>query len=152
MFIRWKLRAGIVIGLTLYKRFGVREKQVTALKGHDIEEANIGIVRRRKPVRGSIDARADIRAFRGWYSSRDYGAAKCVHPFGPVQFLHERRRIQELAIDAIENIEKAVSVGLHQQATGFALGVAHIRDIHQYGCFIGVIVEDVVRRELEKAF
>ncbi len=61
---------------------------------------------------------------------------------------HEGCSLQELAIGPVENIEKAVAIGLHQQATGYAV----LFDIHQHGSLIGVVVIEVVWSELEIPF
>ena len=76
------------------------------------------------------------------------GPARCVYARGPVQLLHKRGGVEEFAIGAVENIKKSVAVGLHQQPTGRAV----IFDIDKHRRFIGVIVIEVVRRELEVPF
>src|SRR4029078_4717707 len=106
-------RARSVVGLTSRKRFRACEQYAAALKGHHIEEAGVGIIRRRKPVCGSINVRADIRAFLRWYSARRYSATGRVDIRGPVKLLHEGSRVQKLTTAAIEHVEKAVTVSLH---------------------------------------
>src|SRR5258708_23869629 len=144
-FIRGKFRAGVVVGLTWRKRIWFAEKQIAALKGDYIEKPSVGIVRRRKPIGGPVDAGADKSALRRWHSAGKYGSAGCVHTCGPVELLHKWRCCEKFAGDTIENVEKSVAVGLHQKVSGFAA----LFDIDEHWGFVGVKVIQVVRRELE---
>ena len=115
------LRARTVVRLALGKRLRMREEDAATLKRHHIEESGVGIVRRRKPIRGAIDARTNVGTRRRRYSSRQYGAAGGVNSFRPVQLRNERRCLQELSVGPVENIKKPVTIGLHQQITGLAV-------------------------------
>jgi hypothetical protein len=46
-------------------------------------------------------------------------------PLAQFNFLHERRRSNELAIDPVENIEKAIPVSLHEQIEGSFRSALH---------------------------
>ena len=52
---------------------------------------------------------------------------------------------QELAVSAIEHVEEAVAVGLHEQLARLTLPVR----IDQRRRLLRVVVPDIVRRELE---
>src|SRR5260370_3888715 len=112
-FIGRKLRAGIVVSLALDELFRARKEETAALKSHDMEEPGVGIVGRRKPIRGAVDAWADKSAFSGRYSTRQKRSAGGVHALGPVQFVHEGGRAQEPAIGPVEYIEKTIPVRLY---------------------------------------
>jgi len=68
-----------------------------------------------------LDARTNVGARRGRYSPRQHGAAGGVNRFRPVQLLNKRSRLDELSVGPVENIEKPVTVGLHQQVTSLAV-------------------------------
>src|SRR5579864_1443342 len=148
VFIGRELGARVVVGLTSNKVPGPREKLIATLKRNHIEEPGIWIVRRREPVSGAVDAGTDICALRRWNSTRENRTTRSVYVFGPIQFLHERSRVQKSSIGPVENIEKAIPVGLYQQASPRA---ALLR-IHQDRGFIRIVVVQIVRRELEVPF
>ena len=64
-----KLRAGIVKSLALDKCLRVSKKDAATLQRHEVEKSGNGIVRRRKPIRSSVDARTDLRALGAGYFS-----------------------------------------------------------------------------------
>src|SRR5208283_2005786 len=74
--------------------------------------------------------------------------ASRIYALGPIQFLHERCGLNELAIDPVENIEKAIPVSLYQQMKNRSV----LLYICQHGGFIGVVVIQIVRGELEVPF
>src|SRR2546426_12553456 len=122
------LRTGGVVGFAASKRFWIREIQVAIFQRHHIKESCVRIVRRRKPIGGPVDARTDVGAFRGWYSTREYGAARWVDTCGPVQLLHEGCCADKSSCRSVEDIEKTVAVCLHQQTTGRPA----LCDIHEH--------------------
>src|SRR6185503_5660267 len=66
----------------------------------------------------------------------------------PGNFLHERFCQEQLAVGAIEHIEKSVAVGLQQQLSRLTLP----QRIHQGGRFGGIPIPYIVRRELKIPF
>src|SRR5580658_3685497 len=56
------LRASTVVGFARSKRLRTGEEDAATLQRHDIEESGVGIVRRRKPIRGAVDARTNVGA------------------------------------------------------------------------------------------
>ena len=73
------------------------------------------------------------------------GRPSGVEAARPRHVLHVLRAEQELAVGAIEHVEEAVAVGLHQQLARLALP----RRVDQRRRLLRVVVPHVVRRELE---
>ena len=70
---------------------------------------------------------------------------RCVHAFGPIQFLDKRRRVKKLALGAVENIKITIPVGLHQKV----LHGSVFPGIDQDRSFSRIVVIQIVRRELK---
>ena len=73
------------------------------------------------------------------------GQPEASTPFGPRQFFHERSCASTRW--SVENIEESVAVRLHQKMSERSA----VFGIHQHGCFVRVIVVQVVGRELKIA-
>src|SRR6202021_4253618 len=122
--------------LPLDKTFWVARSKSGVSKRPYVEQPGVGIIRRRKPIGGAVNAGANQRASRGWNSTREDRAAGRVHTRGPVQLFDKGTRMQKLAVGAIENIEKTVAVCLHQKVTDRAI----VFGVHQHRRFSRVKV------------
>src|SRR5207248_8206293 len=122
--------ASSVISLALREWLRFREIEITVLKSHHVKKSGIGTVRRRKPIRGTHNSRADVRARFRRQSIRQNRAAGSIDSLCPIQFLDEWRRMQEFPVAAIQDVEESVAVGLHQQMTCRAI----LFYIHQHRC------------------
>src|ERR1700722_13069290 len=143
-----QLRPRRVESLARSKRLLFGEKQIAVFQGHHIEKSSVRIVRRRKPIGGSVDAGADRRSLSARHSAGKYWPAGCIYTGSPVEFVDERFCAQKLSGSAIENVEKPVAVGLHQEVSRYPALV----DVNQHRSFIRVEGVQVVRRELEIPF
>src|SRR5947209_15259445 len=131
MVISRQLRAGVVIGFPVHKISGGGEELITALKRNNIKQVRFRVVRRRKPVRRPVDSRADGCAFLGGNTARQDGTARGVDASCPVQLLNKGAGAKKLTRDSIENIEKAVPVGVKKQVAQCAV----LGSVGQYRCF-----------------
>ena len=109
------LSARSVESLALSERLRIRKVKIAVLQSHHVEEASVRIVRRRKPIRGADNARADVRAFFGRDKSRKNRAAGGVNPSSPGQLLQERSGSQKLTVRSVENVKETIAVGLEKQ-------------------------------------
>ena len=104
------------------------------------------VERRRVPVGRAVERRADALAFRRrlhvGHADRSSLRRQAGRPGDVLDVLACR---EELAGRAIEHVEEAVAVGLHQQLARLPLPV----DVDERRRFLRVVVPDIVRRELE---
>ena len=100
--------------------------------------------RRREPVRSPIHRRADLHPGTRRLPGIQHRTPIRPNLLRPIQFLHERRRRQQLPVGPVQHIEKAVAIGLNQQLARRALPV----DIHQHRRLRGIPIENIVRGEL----
>src|SRR5207249_7208755 len=90
-------------------------------------------------------ARTDSRPLRRRMDPSEYWTASLVDARRPVQLLDEGRGAQEFSVDAVEDVKKTIAVGLNQQMPRAPVE----RHVHHDGRLRGVVVEQVVGRELE---
>src|SRR5579864_841066 len=139
------LSASSVESFSFGERLWLRKVKIAVLESHHIEEASVRIVRRRKPIRSANNAWADVRAFFRRDKSRKLRSSGRVNSCRPGQPLQERSGSKKLTVRSVENIKETVAVGLEKQMThGSVLFL-----IHQYRRFVGVVVIQVMRCELE---
>ena len=141
-------RASRIIGLAGFEFPRLQKENVTGVEGHEIEPGILRIVGRRVPVGGSDKTGADARAFGGGLKSAANRAAFIVNCSGPIEFFDERSSREKRAIGAIEHVEKAVAVRFYNEFSPLTAESG----IDEDGSFDGVVVEQVVRRELEIPF
>src|SRR5258705_3813308 len=142
------MRACRIIRLARFEFLRLQKENVTGVQGHEIEPGIPRIVGRRVPVGSSDKTGAHARAFRGRLKSSANRAAFIVNCAGPIEFFDEWSGREKRAIGAIEHIQKAVAVGLYNEFSRLTAESA----VHKDGSFDGVVVEQVVRRELEIPF
>src|SRR5437660_2944101 len=109
------LSARSVESLALSERLRIRKVKIAVLQSHHVEEASVRIVRRRKPIRGADNARADVRAFFRRDKPRKHRTAGCINPSSPGQLLHERSGSQKLTVRSVENVKETIAVGLKRR-------------------------------------
>ena len=95
-----------------------------------------GIVRRRVPISSSDKSRTSARALRSRLHAGSDRTALRVNSFCPIQFLDERKSGEKLSVGAVQHIEIAVAIGLHQKLSRLALIVG----VDQDGSFCRVVV------------
>src|SRR6266478_8297337 len=142
------MRAGRIIRLARFEFLRLQKENVTRVQGHEIEPGILRIVGRRVPVGSSDKTGAHARAFRGWLNSGANRPAFIVNSAGPIEFFGERSGREKLAIGSIEHVKKAVAVRLYNKFSRLTAESG----IDEDGSFDGVIVEQVVRRELKIPF
>ena len=116
-----------------------------------IGEPGLRVERHRLPVLAAEDRgiHHDLLAFAGVLADvgLDRTAGLHVDAGGPVD-LHIGIGRQQFAVGAVEHVEEAVAVGVHQDLGGLALDV----DVGEHHLGDRVIVERIVRRELVVPF
>src|SRR5207248_8978767 len=101
------------------------------------------------PVRRAVGGRADARALIGRLLIRiEDGTAVIGDLARPGQLLHERLSEKQLAVGAIEHVEKSVAPGVEQELARLALPFA----IDQRERLLRVPIPDIVRGDLKIPF
>src|SRR5581483_1566855 len=148
MLILRALGSGIVKSLARSELPWDSEIFIASFQSHDIKQLRFGIIGRRIPIGGASNAGANICTVHGWNSVRQYWASRRIDTFSPVQFLYEGSCVKKFSIGAIENIEKSISISMHEQVTRRAIFFR----VHQHRSLCGVVVVKIVRRELKVPF
>src|SRR6516162_8608166 len=144
------LSAGIVISATgaIGLMFAAGEVHVAALESEEVEKAAVGIVGGRIPIRRSLHSRADLDAFGRRLNTGEHRTASFIDTARPVQQFREARGAEIPPIGAIQDVEESVAIGFEQEALQLSVP-SHVR---QNGRFGGVVIEQIVRGELEMPF
>src|SRR5262245_35684500 len=152
------LTRAAAIETALHVRAGVDRDGAATFIGRDVEVAGLAAVGRRPEVSAAGDGRADLarRLVREYLGAEGVGlhilarivvdrfTGLRIDAFGPVYDLDVLRRLQELAVEAIEHVVEAVAAGMREQLAVLAVDLGVDEDVSA-GL---VVVHVVVRRVL----
>src|SRR5882724_6463475 len=141
-------RASGIKRLSLLKLLWLQEKRLALLERKKIDEMGGFVIGRGKPVGGAAVAWTHLGASGRWLQTRADGLALSVNAFSPSQFVDKRSGGEELAAFSIQNVEKSVTVCLHQEFSGLPL----IGGVDQDGRFGGIVIVEIMGSELEIPF
>jgi hypothetical protein len=113
---------------------------------HDVVEPRRGIVRRGIPVRRAADRRTGFCPERGRLIRRQqHRPSVRSNATRPRQLLNERRGLQQFPVRTVQNIKKAVAIGVQQQLSFLAMK----SPVDEHQGLVRVPVVKIVRSELE---
>ena len=122
----------------------------TQVHGRDVDQACFGVVRHRHPVFAANQVGANV--FGPFFQARtlfvvsgfDRSAGFHVDAGGPVDAVNELFGRQKFAVSAVNHVEEAVTVSLHQDRNCLAVD----RQVSQHQFIHAVIVPCIMRCEL----
>src|SRR5262245_57813312 len=151
------LTRAAAIETALHVRAGVDRDGAATFIGRDVEVAGLAAVGRRPEVSAAGDGRADLarRLVREYLGAEGVGlhilarivvdrfTGLRIDAFGPVYDLDVLRRLQELAVEAIEHVVEAVAAGMRNDLAVLAVDLGVDQDVSA-----GLVVVHVVVRRI----
>src|SRR5882762_8281141 len=141
-------RASGIKRLSLLELLWLQEKRLALLEREKIDEVGGFVIGRGEPVGCAAVAWTHLGASGRWLQARADGPALSVDAFRPRQFVDKGSGGEKLPVFSIQNVEKSVTVCLHQEFSGLPL----IGGVDQDGRFGGIVIVEIMGSELEIPF